>query len=124
MPLHVYIDINDTPIETLHIGRIKGGTSPDDINTYVAVIGDRPLYLEEWEKRGVKFTHRYGDMALVCVRKAIEAIEGKNAPIDKSKKTSQNIHHCGFDFKPNKATAKCKCGAIATNPYYVNKERK
>lgn len=124
MPIHVYIEINTTPIETLHIGRIKGGTRPDDINTYVAVLGDRPLYEEEWLERGTKFTHRYGDMALVCVRKAIEALEKKNAPIDKRTKLSQNIHHCGFDFKPSKATAKCRCGAVATNPYYVSKEEK
>lgn len=30
-------------------------------------------------------------------------------------------HHCGFDFTPDKATAKCACGAIATNPFWTLK---
>lgn len=28
-------------------------------------------------------------------------------------------HHCGFDFKYGVKTAKCKCGAVATNPYWT-----
>lgn len=27
-------------------------------------------------------------------------------------------HHCGFDFKPEDKTAKCACGAVATNPFW------
>lgn len=74
MPIHVNIDINGHPIEQLHIGRIKGGTDQDDVNTYLAVIGTKPLSVEEWKEYGVEFTHRYGDMALICVQKAISAI--------------------------------------------------
>jgi hypothetical protein len=74
MPIHVNIDINGHPISQLHIGRIKGGTNPDDINTYLVVQGDEPLYLERWKERGVEFTHRYGDMVEICVMKALEAL--------------------------------------------------
>jgi len=32
-------------------------------------------------------------------------------------------HHCGFDFKEDQRSAMCSCGAITTNPYYVEKEK-
>lgn len=28
-------------------------------------------------------------------------------------------HHCGFDFSEGSETATCNCGAVATNPYYM-----
>ena len=28
-------------------------------------------------------------------------------------------HHCGFDFSQGLPTAVCNCGAVATNPYYM-----
>lgn len=28
-------------------------------------------------------------------------------------------HHCGFDFSDGMPTAVCNCGAVATNPYYM-----
>lgn len=77
MPIRVNIDINGHPIEQLHIGRAQGGTSPDDVNTYLAVLGTRPTSAEDWQERGTEFTHRYGDMALICVQKAIEALISK-----------------------------------------------
>lgn len=77
MPLHVNVKVNEYDIENLHIGRIIGGTRPDDINTYLVVIGERPTTLEYWKDCGTEFTHRYGDGALVCLRKALEAIENK-----------------------------------------------
>ena len=78
MPLHAEIYINSTYIEGLHIGRIKGNTKPDTINTYLVVNGPLPRTEEDWAK-GVNFTHRYGDGALTCVRKAIEALENDGA---------------------------------------------
>ncbi len=34
-------------------------------------------------------------------------------------------HHCGFDFAENQPTAKCKCGAVATNPaFFIKGEQK
>lgn len=77
MPIRVNIDINGHQIEQLHIGRTEGGTSPDDVNTYLAVLGPRPTSVEDWQERGTEFTHRYGDMALICVQKAIEALISK-----------------------------------------------
>ena len=75
MPLHITVKVNDHLIEDLHIGRIKGGTNPDDLNTYLVVAGDHPITLEGWKESGIEFTHRYGDNALVCLRKALEALE-------------------------------------------------
>lgn len=75
MPLHVTIKINDQLIENLHIARIAGGTGSEEVNTYLAVLGERPIGLSVWQDRGVEFQHRYGDGALVCVRKALESIE-------------------------------------------------
>lgn len=142
MPLHIHIDINEYSLEKLHIGRLKGGTHPDDINTYLVVVGEEPLKLEDWKKHGVEYTHRYGDGALVCLRKALQALElqigykklssdpeevklrleaetnrrrAAQLKVDLNKAT----HHCGYDFEIWKPTAVCECGAIATNPFYI-----
>jgi len=80
MPLHVEIKINEKTLNTIHIGRLSGNTHPDNINTYAAVEGITPETKPEWLK-GVKFEHRYGDGAEICVIKAIEAL-----------KTSQSEH--------------------------------
>lgn len=77
MPIHVQILINDRVLDTLHIGRLEGGMDPDDLNTYCAVLGEEPVGLHSWLDRGVTYLHTYGDGALVCVRKALEAIEKK-----------------------------------------------
>jgi hypothetical protein len=45
------------------------------VNTYIATIGEDPVYLDIYEQKGVYYKHRYGDGAEVCVRKAIEALE-------------------------------------------------
>lgn len=75
MPIHVDIRINDNLINTIHIGRASGGgTQPDSINEYYAVEGKVPEYLEGW-LGGVKFKHRYGDGANICVMKALEALD-------------------------------------------------
>lgn len=33
-----------------------------------------------------------------------------------------NTHHHGFDFMLEQPTAKCLCGAVADNPWYVKGE--
>lgn len=76
MPLHVDIKVNDTLINTIHIGRFKGGTRPDDINTYMVVEGKRPQEMSDWLK-GAEYTHRYGDGAEICVARGIGALYGK-----------------------------------------------
>jgi hypothetical protein len=80
MPLHVDIRVNDHLINTLHIGRLSGDTSPDSINSYKVVEGEMPDRLDKWLV-GTDFEHRYGDGAEVCVMKAIQAItEGAAKP--------------------------------------------
>jgi hypothetical protein len=119
MPLHVTIKINRETLETLHIGRIKGGTHPNDLNSYLVVVGEEPLGLSEWESSGVEYKHRYGDGALVCVRKAIEALELTSGPEVTSAAVSNPGHICGFDFEIYKEISKCKCGALAYSPIYI-----
>jgi len=58
---------------TLHIGRVHGGTHADDWNTYAVVDGSEPQSNAEW-LAGAGFEHRYGDGAEVCVMKAIDAM--------------------------------------------------
>lgn len=76
MPLHIDIRINEHLISQVHIGRISGGTRPDDINTYRAVFGERPSKVEHW-MAGAEYTHRYGDGAEICVQKAFNALFSK-----------------------------------------------
>lgn len=73
MPLHVEIKVNEHLINTIHIGRIKGGTNSNDINTYLAVEGERPQDASDWFE-GAEYEHRYGDGAEVCVMKALKAL--------------------------------------------------
>ena len=77
MPIHVDIRVNNELINEIHIGRVSGGTDPDDINDYLVVEGYDPLRLEDWHIDGIPFQHRYGDGANVCVQKAMEALYGK-----------------------------------------------
>lgn len=76
MPIHVDIKINDTLINTVHIGRVSGTTDPDSINEYVIVDGPRPETIDHWYE-GADFTHRYGDGAEICVAKGLEALYAK-----------------------------------------------
>ncbi len=77
MPLHVDIKINDHLINSIHIGREKGDTNVDSINTYVAFEGEYPTSYNDWfNDDAVEFTHRYGDDAEICVKKALEALYG------------------------------------------------
>lgn len=78
MPLHVDIKINNTLINTVHIGRVSGGTNPDSINEYVIVEGETPQTIDHWYE-GVDFTHRYGDGAEICVAKGLLALEKEKA---------------------------------------------
>jgi hypothetical protein len=118
MPLHVTIKINRHTIETLHIARLSGGTKPNDMNTYAAVLGEQPYWVEDWEK-GVQYEHRYGDGALICVKKALETLEKQNELPQLKVDLDKAEHHCDYDFQIWKPTAICRCGAIANNPYYV-----
>ena len=77
MPIHVDIKINNDVINQLHIGRISGGTEPDDINSYLIVDGKIPRSHSDWHVDGTPFTHRYGDGAEICVMKGMEALYGK-----------------------------------------------
>jgi hypothetical protein len=75
VPLHVQIRTNRQLLSEVHIIRAEGGTSPSNVNTYIAVTEEEPLHLEEYQERGVKFKHRYGDGAEVCVSKALKALD-------------------------------------------------
>ena len=74
MPLHADIRINNRLIRTISIGRLKGGTHPDDINTYVAVEVEPNTEPDWWDDNHAKYVHRYGDGAEVCLLKALKAL--------------------------------------------------
>jgi hypothetical protein len=75
MPIHVDIKINETLINTIHIGRFSGmGTKADDVNVYLAVEGKKPTSLDDWVMGGKEYRHRYGDGAEVCVIKGLQAL--------------------------------------------------
>jgi hypothetical protein len=84
MPLHVDIRINETLINQIHIGRMRGGTSPDDINEYSVIEGLKPTRFEDWHIDGIPYTHRYGDGAEVCVIKALQALGYEGEQITRS----------------------------------------
>lgn len=121
MPLHVYVNLNrkGTPLDRVHIARIDGGEDPEDVNTYVVVSGTEPFYLSEWMDRGVTYKHRYGDGALICVRKGLEALEKRDAPTELKIDLSRGGHICDYTFEIWKPTAVCGCGAVAANPLYI-----
>ena len=74
MPLYVEVFINHRHLETFTIGRVEGGTEPDDINTYVILDhGDREPGKELLIDELPKFQHRYGDGFEMCVAKGLEA---------------------------------------------------
>lgn len=76
MPLNVTVSLNGTPLNNFHIGRLKGGTEPDDVNLYAVVASDRPddsrIKYADW-LNAPQFEHRYGDGFEVCVQKALQA---------------------------------------------------
>lgn len=74
MPLHIDIRLNHELLTQVHIGRVHGGTSPDEINTYRAVETAPNAVVNFWAEESVEFIHRYGDGALTCTYKALEAL--------------------------------------------------
>lgn len=93
MPIQVYVEVNGRPIESLHIGREKGGTDPDDENDYLILRGGpRPLHdgdthgplYRQWTEEGTPFKHRYGDGIEVCVQKGIEALLASESQSEKA----------------------------------------
>ena len=75
MPLYADIRINEHLIKTINIGRVKGGTRPDDINTYMVVETEHGATPDWWaDDDSVTYEHRYGDGAEICVLKALKAL--------------------------------------------------
>lgn len=79
MPLSVEVKINGQLIETVHIGRTEplAGTNVEHqykVTTNLAYSEYGGYETPDWEA-GVRFGHVYSDGALVCVRKALEALE-------------------------------------------------
>lgn len=75
MPLRVEVKLNDTLMDTIHIGRAEPFRGPDETYDYFVTLDPEP-HGEEWHDRGVIFRHKYSDGGLVCVRRAIERITG------------------------------------------------
>lgn len=65
----------------LRIVRESGDTNPDSVNEYSArfVFPNSSNPGETYGGRRARFTHRYGDGWIVCVRKGLEALEARRA---------------------------------------------
>ena len=77
MPLSVEVKINGQLIETVHIGRTEPLAGYDVEHQYKVTTEAVPVdgyAIPDWEA-GVRFGHVYSDGALVCVRRALEALE-------------------------------------------------
>lgn len=83
MPLHIPVFVNDREIGAIHIGRLDNRNLENVESTYVVTVKEYPQIQFEGKTRkwtpnwdsDVEFTHTYADGALVCLRKAIEALE-------------------------------------------------
>jgi len=91
MPIYIDVWVNDRAINTYAIGRLRGGTDPDDVNVY-AVMDleriDRPL---GWDKT-IQFEHRYGDGIDVCIRKGLAALAGYRSAAMVKRLAALNLH--------------------------------
>lgn len=106
MPLHVDIRINEDIINTIHIGRMSGGTKPNDLNTYLVVEGKRPETVNDWYDTGEEFVHRYGDGAEVCVALALKALgyaENKKTGTNPPKKRDTTWDGNGWDYRSSRS---------------------
>lgn len=82
-PIHVPVFINRREIGAIHIGRADNRHLENAESTYVVTVKEYPQTVYEGKERkwtpnwdsDVEFTHTYSDGVLVCLRKAIEALE-------------------------------------------------
>lgn len=76
MPVQVAISINGRPISEWMVGRVSGGTHPDDINLY-AIFPARDSRVTQAEiDAAPKVTHRYGDGVEALVARSMAVISG------------------------------------------------
>ena len=99
MPIHVDIRINDTVVESLHVGRMsKNGTHAGSINEYSILKGsdlDKPGLVSEpnepeWDT-GVRFNHRYGDDVLLALFRGLYALHGQPAVTERELELEQEV---------------------------------
>lgn len=109
MPLYADIRINEQLIKTINIGRIEGGTRPNDLNTYMVIETNPGEKLDWWEDDdSVTFVHRYGDGAEVCVALALKALgyaESKKTGTNPPKKRDTTWDGNGWDYRKSKSSA-------------------
>jgi hypothetical protein len=75
-PIHIDVYVNERPVHTWHIGRIMGGTDPDNVNPYLIVKGPNNGNPDWRSETRVEFMHRYGDGIDTCIQRGICAILG------------------------------------------------
>lgn len=99
MPIHVDIRINDTVVESLHVGRMsKNGTHAGSINEYSILKGsdlNKPGLVSEpdeseWDK-GVRFNHRYGDDVLLALFRGLYSLHGQPAVTERELELEQEV---------------------------------
>lgn len=76
MPIHIPIHVNEKQITQIHIARVNGGMDREAGKEHGYVVLEQPnppATDKEWDE-GIPFTHTYGDGLLVCVEKALHAL--------------------------------------------------
>ena len=115
-PIYVDVSVNSRAIKTYAIGRTRGGTSPDEVNTYVVM--ELPSQHEsfEWD-HSTTFEHRYGDGIDACIFRAMTALNEKReeprakiVPLSRER-ASVECASCGDVSSISNVTSQCPlCG--------------
>lgn len=74
MALHFELMVNGRPIgREVVVHRLEDRREPDGVYTYEVYVAEEP-------ERRVRFRHDYTDGALVCARRALDALLGEEVP--------------------------------------------
>lgn len=76
MPISVTVKLNDRTIKTVHIARLgaDAGRVGDRTHIYAAIEAKHEPSEHDFEHAEVTFEHTYSDDILVCVEKALSAL--------------------------------------------------
>ena len=75
MALIVPIYVNETVIGSITCVRIAGGMNKDDVNEYKVEVVENAEKLYFAKHYNFNLDHRYGDGALILIRKVLEKVE-------------------------------------------------
>lgn len=76
MPISITVKLNERTLKTVHIARIGNDISRvgERVHTYAAIESATEPTEFDYETSPVTFEHKYSDDILVCVEKALHAL--------------------------------------------------